>query len=179
MTDTLKFPLRIGMIGCGAIAELYHLPALAQASRVRIALADSNAQRLAAMNARFGAAATFGDYRELEGQVDGVIVATPPAAHYPIAKWFLERGVHVLCEKPLTESLDEARELVRLADDHGVQLAVNQTRRLYPTTRKIRQLIEQGVLGRLHSITYHDGGLFSWAYICWTPFVTGSAASRR
>jgi predicted dehydrogenase len=85
------------------------------------------------MSARFGAAAAVTDYRDLEGLVDGVIIATPPALHHAMAKWFLQRGIHVLCEKPLAESLDQARELVDMARSHHAQLAVNQTRRLFPT----------------------------------------------
>lgn len=144
------------------MAEQCHLPALARRANVSLLLAEPNSNRLAAMAALFAADNTVLDYRELEGKVDGVIVATPPALHYPIAKWFLERGIHVLCEKPLTESIDEARDLVRIAALHGAHLAVNQSRRLYPTYQKIRELIQQGVLGPLKSITYHDGAEFSW-----------------
>ncbi len=154
----------LGVIGCGAIAEMYHLPALvADCSRFeRLVLADPNDDRRLAMAEKFDIDKTVADYKQLEGQVDGVIVAVPPSLHAPISLFFLQRGVHVLCEKPLTESLCQAEELVDAAERNRVALAVNQTRRLFPTYGKIRQLIAEGALGKLQSITYHDGIEFDW-----------------
>lgn len=156
--------IRLGMIGCGAIAEIYHLPALQGIAGVagNTVLADPNPTRLTAMADKFSVAECVKDFRELEGKVDGVIVATPPTTHYEICKWFLQRGIHVLCEKPLTESFAEAEALVRIANESNVHLAVNQTRRLFPTYQKIRELLSAGVLGDLQSITYHDGTDFDW-----------------
>ena len=157
-------PVRIGVIGCGAIAELYHLPALASHPQTQhsMAFADPNPTRLAAMQQKFKAAYAVADYHDLLGKVDAVIVATPPHLHFPAAKWFLEKGIHVLCEKPLTESIVEARELVEVSEKSGAKLAVNQTRRFFPTYQKIRELIGAGVLGKLESILYHDGVEFDW-----------------
>lgn len=162
-TDSLR-PTGIGMIGCGAIAEIYHLPALQRIAGVadRLWLVEPNAERLAAMLEQFPAAGGVADFKELEGKVGGVIVATPPTSHYPICKWFLERGIDVLCEKPLTEDYDQALELVRIAEANNAKLAVNQTRRFFPTYQKIRELIADGVIGELKSITYHDGVEFDW-----------------
>jgi predicted dehydrogenase/nucleoside-diphosphate-sugar epimerase len=156
--------VRIGVIGCGAIAELFHLPALVAnpATKNAIALADPNETRLNTIGKQFSAAVLVQDYRNLVGKVDGVVIATPPASHHAIAKFFLEQGIHVLSEKPLTESYAEARDLVEVAEKSGAALAVNQTRRFYPTWTKIRELIADGTLGDLESITYHDGVEFSW-----------------
>lgn len=156
--------VRIGVIGCGAIAELFHLPALVSnpATKNAIALADPNESRLTKIGTQFSVAIMEQNYRDLVGKVDGVVIATPPASHHAIAKFFLEQGIHVLSEKPLTELYSEARDLVELAEKQGVALAVNQTRRFYPTWTKIRELIADGTLGTLESITYHDGVEFSW-----------------
>ena len=164
MNKKINTPVRIGVIGCGAIAELYHLPALAAHSQTAasIALADPNPTRLAAMEQQFRAAHAVKDYRELVGKVDAVIVATPPHLHYAAAKWFLDQGIHVLCEKPLTESISEAREMVEAGEKSGAKLAVNQTRRFFPTYQKIRDLIAAGTLGKIESIKYHDGVEFNW-----------------
>lgn len=164
MNKKINTPVRMGVIGCGAIAELYHLPALVAhpQTAASIALADPNSTRLAAMKQQFGAAHAVKDYRELVGKVDAVIVATPPHLHYSAAKWFLEQGIHVLCEKPLTESISEARELVEAGEKSGAKLAVNQTRRFFPTYQKIRELIAAGTLGKIESIKYHDGVEFNW-----------------
>ena len=164
MIQRSSSPIRIGVIGCGAIADLYHLPALAAHSQTKnsIVLADPNLARLSAMKQKFNAADSVTDYRELQGKVDGVIIATPPHLHYSSAKWFLENGVHVLCEKPLTESIKEARELVEASEKSGAKLAVNQTRRFFPTYQKIRELIANGTLGKIEVIRYHDGVEFDW-----------------
>lgn len=143
---------------------MFHLPALKAIARTEfsIVLADPNAKRLDQLAGEFGATLTVQDFRELEGKVDGVIVATPPATHHEISDWFLRRGVNVLCEKPLTECIDQARDLVETAQQTGAALAVNQTRRLFPTYQKIRELIEAGALGKIKSISYHDGIEFDW-----------------
>ena len=156
--------IRVGVIGCGAIAECYHLPALASNKHTRdgIVLADLNTERAQVLADKFNASEVCGDFRELEGKVDAVIVATPPTSHHPISRWFLERGIHVLCEKPLTEEIADARDLINCARDNNAYLLVNQTRRFFPAYQKIRELISEGVLGDLVSIDYHDGVEFDW-----------------
>lgn len=152
------------MVGCGAIAELYHLPAISANPRTKagLALAEPNAARLTSLGERYAAQHCCTDYRDLLGKVDGVIIATPPQMHYAMAKFFLENGVHVLCEKPLSESSAEAQELVAIGKRTGAKLAINQTRRFFPTYQKIRELIAAGTLGELESIVYHDGHDFDW-----------------
>ena len=156
--------IRIGVIGCGAIADLFHLPVLANhpATRNGIALADPSQARLEEMSKKYTPAVTVGDYADLLGHVDGVLIATPPKFHFPIAKFFLENNIPVLCEKPLTEDAEEARELRVISERTDTALAVNQTRRFFPSYGKIRELIEAGELGTLERITYHDGIEFDW-----------------
>lgn len=157
-------PDGIGVIGCGAIAEIYHLPALQNIPGVpdRLWLAEPNGDRLNAMRRQFPSVGGVADYHDLVAHVGGVIVATPPSSHFEICKWFLERGIDVLCEKPLTENYNQATELVRLAQKYDAKLAVNQTRRFFPTYQKIRELIAQGVIGHPQSIRYHEGVEFDW-----------------
>lgn len=154
----------IGVVGCGAISEIYHLPALASHPLTRdgLALAEPNAARRESMAKRFQAFFDCSDYRELLGRVDAVIIATPPQLHFEMTRFFLENQVPVLCEKPLTESFREAQELVEISRTTQTPLLVNQTRRFFPTYQKIRELIASGVLGTLQSITYHEGVDFSW-----------------
>lgn len=176
MTNSPKPSVRIGLVGCGAIAELYHLPALSAHPQTRgsIALADPNPSRLSVMKQKFNAAYAVQDYHDLLGNVDAVIIATPPHLHFTAAKWFLEKGIHVLCEKPLTEAIDEARLLVETSEKSGAKLAVNQTRRFFPTYQKIRELIANGTLGQIESIKYHDGVEFNWPAASPHHFQTGA-----
>lgn len=155
---------RIAVIGCGAIAELYHLPALVRIPGIReqLILVDSQMARARAMAEKFSIREIHGDLKPLIGRIDGVVVATPPASHYPICADLLENSIHVLCEKPLAETYDEASRLVQLARAAGVTLSANQTRRMFPTYQRIRQLIAEGTLGELLKIRYHEGIEFCW-----------------
>ncbi|MEL7157421.1 MAG: NAD-dependent epimerase/dehydratase family protein [Actinomycetota bacterium] len=170
---------RLAMIGCGAVAERFHLPALAANPRTSagLILVDTDEQRLAAAAERFGPADTATSHEELEGRVDGVIIATPPASHHPLARWFLARGIAVLSEKPLTEDLAAATELVTLADQAGTALAVNHTRRLFPTYQRIRRLCAEGALGEIRSIVYHDGIEFRWPVASAAAFAPGASGA--
>ncbi len=166
----------IAVIGCGAIAERYHLPALAADPDVleRLVLVDRAEDRAQSLAERFGATRWAGDYREHLSQLDGAIVAVPPALHHPIAMDLLSHGVHVLCEKPLAGTPDEARQMVEQAAGCGVTLSVNHTRRLFPAYAKIRELLAEGALGELVSITYHDGTEFDWPAASAFHFRSGS-----
>jgi predicted dehydrogenase len=72
------------------------------------------------------------DYRALFGRVDAVVVAVPTAAHLAVAREFLERGVHVLVEKPMTATLAEADDMITIAEQCGAMLAVGHTERFNP-----------------------------------------------
>jgi predicted dehydrogenase len=72
------------------------------------------------------------DYKKLVGRVDAIMVATPTTNHYEVAKFFLQKGVHVQVEKPLTESVVEAKELCRLAQENNLVLQVGHVERFNP-----------------------------------------------
>ncbi len=164
MISIVEHAPRIALIGCGAIAEKFYLPALVRRREIRdrLVLVDASAERAAAIARRFGIARFETDYQAVCGAVDGAIVATPHAAHYAIARELLAAGCHVLCEKPLTETHAQGAALVELARQQGCHLLVNNTRRLFPTSVKVKSIINSGVLGPLRSIRYHEGGPFAW-----------------
>ena len=100
---------RMALIGCGAIAESFHVPALESRStlRGRVVPVDPNIDRAERMARRLGASRVASDYREVLGSVDGVIVATPHSQHVPIALECLRQKIHVLCEKPVAETPEQ------------------------------------------------------------------------
>lgn len=155
---------RIAMIGCGLIAERYHLPGLAGIPGVleNVVLVDRNAERLQLMSDKFGVRQQATDVDAVIGEIDGAIVAAPPALHHPICMKLLSRDIPVLCEKPLAETSAEAREMVDLARDRGVALAVNHTRRLLPAYVEVKRLLAAGAIGELVQIRWHEGFLFDW-----------------
>ncbi len=82
----------------------------------------------------------FTDYRKLLGRVDAVSVAAPTVLHHEISREFLAAGVHVLVEKPMTTTVEEAEELVALADRHELVLLVGHVERFKPAVRRLMEL---------------------------------------
>lgn len=162
--QSVKPAPKIALIGCGAIAESFYFPTLRKLMPMgdRLIIVDANADRVRTMAGKYAIARSLTDYRETLGEVDGAIVAVPHHLHFPITKEFLERGVSVLCEKPLAETGAEVRELIGLARSHGATLTVNNTRRIVPAVTRVKDLIDKGTIGELRSISYLEGGEFDW-----------------
>jgi predicted dehydrogenase len=157
-------PPRIALIGCGAISEVLHLPGLLRHPEVRsrLVLVDPATDRTAELAKQHGIASVSADYHEVLDRIDGAVVAVPPHLHHPVSLACLNHGVAVLCEKPLCEDAQHARELLEAAERADVALAVNQTRRLFPANRRIRELLAAGAIGRLTRIVYEMGEPFEW-----------------
>ncbi len=110
---------------------------------------------------RLGLAAdrSYGDWREMlegerarEDRVDLVTVATPNATHFEISKAFLEAGFHVLCEKPMTMTVEEGEDLVRVANATGKICAVNYGYTGYSLVRHMRAMVARGDLGKVRLV---------------------------
>src|SRR5437867_1192867 len=157
--------LRIGIIGCGAIAEGGHLPAVLSSSQVELAaISDLNASRLQYLRRRhrLGPIA-FQDYREVVGRVDAVILALPNHLHAPVGVELLSRGIHVLCEKPLAVTRHECEQLTQAARSAASILAVGFVARFFPSTELTKQLLESRFLGELQSFDYEFGSPGGWS----------------
>ncbi len=101
----------------------------------------------------------YGDWREMlagekgrKDRVDLVTVATPNASHYPITKAFITAGFDVLCEKPLTTTLEEAEDIVRTAREQGRIIAVNYGYSGYALVRQMQAMVRQGELGKIRVV---------------------------
>ncbi len=167
------------MIGCGAIAESFHLPALTSVPgvRERLVLADPDAERARALADRFGVDRVVSDFRSTLEEVDAAVIAAPHRFHHPIGMQCLESGVHVLSEKPLAEDPSQAEELVSAAAAGGLCLAVNNTRRLIPACGRIQELIREDAIGPLEHIDFAEGDRFDWPSATGAMF--GPAAGGR
>ena len=171
---------QIAIIGCGAIAELYYLPAIAKRPSIlkNLTLVDKKESRTNKLAREYKISRTFDDYRKLfDKKIDGVIIAVPTYLHHSIALPFLRRGIHTLCEKPLTASASKAEEMANKAGQSGAALLVNQTRRLWPSTIKIKDMLEKKVLGELLSIKFAWIEKFGWPTI--SGFYFDSEVSPR
>lgn len=160
-----KNPLRLGIVGCGAIAEGAHLPAALSSSMVELtALSDNSKSRLGYIQDKFGLG-RIGvlDYKEMFSRVDAVVLALPNSLHASVGMEFLSQGIHVLCEKPLATSLRECQELCKKAKEASAVLAVGFVTRFFPSTELTKQLIESDFLGALKSFDYEFGTAGGWA----------------
>jgi predicted dehydrogenase len=132
--------LRVAVIGVGHLGK-HHARLLAQIDGAElVAAVDTQPER--AQAAVDGTAATVrSDYRELFGEVDAVTIAVPTESHRDVALAFLERGTSVLVEKPMTRTLDEARELIAAAASSGATLAVGHTERYNPAIATVMPFV--------------------------------------
>jgi predicted dehydrogenase len=123
--------LRVAVIGVGYLGRFHAQKYAALPGCQLVAVADARADAGAAVAQELGTRAVA-DYRELLGQVDAVSIVTPTAAHCAIALAFLESGAHVLVEKPITETVAQAQQLVAAARRAGRVLQVGHLERFNP-----------------------------------------------
>jgi predicted dehydrogenase len=121
-------PVRTAVIGVGYLGR-FHAQKYAFLPESRlVAVADSQPEARARVAAETGCTAVA-DYREFPDEVEAVSIATPTPLHYEVARQCLERGLHVLVEKPITETPGQARELIEIARHHGRVLQVGHLER--------------------------------------------------
>ena len=83
----------------------------------------------------------------LKDGIEAVAIVTPNHMHFPVAKAFLQRGIHVICDKPLTATLKEAKKLAELAEKSGAVFALTHNYTGYPMIRQAREMVQTGELG--------------------------------
>lgn len=159
--------LNVALIGCGAVAEHYYAPALAALGgpeNLRVtALVDPAPSRLLRLKELLRGAATYRDIDELDtNSISLAIVASPPRFHFEHTVILLERGVHVLCEKPLATNLTEAKRMVAAAQSANRLLCAGYFRRFFATSEFVHDLLRTRALGAPKRFTWSEGGAFTW-----------------
>lgn len=151
-----KKHLQVGVVGAGWWATFAHIPAIISHPRATLLAVQCRTQEKADRVAKdFGAKHALADcdaLLDLPG-LDAVVIATTPNMHYRQARAALERGKHVLLEKPMTFTVAEARELCDLADAKGVQLLISCPWHYTPHGIRSRELIREGALGDIRMIS--------------------------
>jgi predicted dehydrogenase/nucleoside-diphosphate-sugar epimerase len=172
MTDSSNQaePVRLAIVGCGAVALRCHLPALRNTNEVRVtALVDVDPDRAAAA-AEFIATEGLGPAPDYVGQslddalqhIEAGIVCTAHTAHGQTAGALLAAKRHVLVEKPLAPTTREAEQLRDQARAAGLVAAVGHVRRLFPATVWVPQVLASGRLGTIRRVTWHEGSAYNW-----------------
>jgi predicted dehydrogenase len=169
--------LRCALIGYGFIAGKGHAPVYADRSVGAgdfqiVAIVDSNEARRAAAARDFPEARIYSDHLEMlqaeAGRIDYVDITTPPYAHASIAHAALDRGLHVLCEKPIAVSTEEAQSLAEHALRAKRVFFPCHNYKHAPVIKTVRSLLEAGTIGRVHLVTLqtfrttHARGVSEW-----------------
>lgn len=145
-------PLRIGIVGAGAIATLGHIPGFQRLPDVQVAaICDKNVARAQSVATQFNIPNVYEDYQDLLAQdnLDAITVAVPNVLHAEVTLAALEAGKHVLCEKPLATSVADGQAMVAAAERAGRVLALNMHQRLRAEMGVLRAAVASGRLGKI------------------------------
>ncbi|MFB9953286.1 Gfo/Idh/MocA family protein, partial [Rhizobium puerariae] len=157
--------IRLGMVGGGAgafIGAVHRMAARLDDQFDLVAGALSSTPEKAAASGRelgLDPSRTYGSYREmairearLKDGVEAVSIVTPNHVHYDAAKEFLKRGIHVICDKPLTSNLADAKKLKALADESEALFILTHNYTGYPMVRQARAMVAGGDLGKVRVV---------------------------
>lgn len=172
----MKLPINVVGVGCGAAMELLYSDALRQLQGKGwikiVGLADASDDRRAWASRAFPRCRVFSDpadvYRDIHVGLS-ILTSPPPlhAAHLDIA---MRNGSHVLCEKPLADSVVNGQRMILAATKRDRMLGVGMTRRFYPSLAEARSWIRDSKLGDIRSYSYTEGGVYSWPVRSTAPF---------
>ena len=159
--------LKVGVIGCGKIAQVRHIPEyLDNPDCQLVALFDLNAERTNELAAKYKCKA-YTSYEELlnDPEVEAVSICTNNATHAAISIAALKAHKHVLCEKPMAITLKECEDMVKAAKENGCYLMIGQNQRLAKAHEVGKKLIADGKLGKVLSFrtTFGHGGPETWS----------------
>ena len=152
--------IKVGLLAYGAIGDEHNKAVRATEGMTLHAVCDTNPERLTAALQISPDAKTFSDANEMlsDGEIDLVVISTPPNTHYKWAKQALTLGLHVMLEKPMALTTDECDELMELAKTNGSLLVVYQNRRYDLDFLTIKNEIEAGNIGDIFHYESFVGG---------------------
>ena len=155
---------KIGILGCGAATKRYYVPAFKKFGYLirDLYLIDKDLDLANDIKKVLGYGNVIDDYTKIIEKIQGIIVVLPNKLHFEVSMKCLEAGVHVLCEKPLAEYSEDVRKLNETAKNKNVGLCVNNTRRMFPSFQKVKEIISNGEIGQLKSIKFTEGNIFEW-----------------
>jgi len=156
--------VRVGVVGTSWWADAMYLPSLKSHPQAEVvAICGRKRERAEEMAAKYDIAHTFTDYREMIGQsdLDAIVVGVPDDVHHSVTMEGLRASLHVLCDKPLAVTAQQALEMVGAAEAAEVQHMVLFTYRWMPFYRYVRDLLDQGYIGRCYHCEFRF--LMGWA----------------
>ena len=155
--------ISVAYIGCGAVVQRSHLPALKLVDGLQAAaFADRDQNTLQLIGAEYPDAILTSDAEKAIQASDLIVIATPSGSHYQLAVDALSAGKHVLVEKPLALTEKQSIEMVELANSENRLLAVSLVRRLLSHNRLFKHLIDMRVVGQIQTVRVSEGSVFNW-----------------
>lgn len=151
---------RIGIIGCGGIANGKHLPSLSKLDNVEIvAFCDIERHRAEEAASKYGIEGSLvtADYQELlkDSSIEIIHVCTPNDSHADIAIAALEAGKHVMCEKPMAKTAEDAARMVEAVKRTGKKLTIGYNNRFRADSQYLKKVCEEGELGEVYYAKAH------------------------
>jgi predicted dehydrogenase len=148
---------RVVVVGCGSIGQR-HARLLAARADVALELCEVQPENLERTLETVGQVPTYDSFeRALESRPDVVLIATPIPAHAQQAIDALEAGAHVLCEKPMCDTVANARRMLKAVEHSDRVFSVGFVLHFHPAMRRIKELIDSGRLGRVMQVHWHIG----------------------
>jgi len=144
--------VRIGVIGCGAISTLHHIPNLKKTPETEVvAVADKDKRRAEEVANRFKIPQQYTDHRQMidKADIDALFVCTPTKYHATATLYALEHDLNVFCEKPMCLTLEEADKIVKHVEDSNLKLMVGYNLRFTNLFQKVKGMVSKGELGEL------------------------------
>ena len=155
----MESKLRLGILGTGIIVRGSHLPVLQSHPNAEVvAVGNMHPESLASLAADFNIAKTYTDFSDMaaDPDIDVVINALPNYLHAPVSIQMLEAGKHVLCEKPMAMSVEEAQQMIVASDNSNRKLMIGHMWRFDREIIWLRNLVNSGELGKIFRVKSHE-----------------------
>jgi len=147
--------LRLGIIGCGRVTTMFHLQAIKSAGNINLSvLADNSQERLNEVKSASGVSRSFLDYHDMlkESDIEAVSVNTPPNLHETMVLETLSAGKHVLCEKPLAQTVKGCERIMEKQKETNLVVLPTHQYVFSPSLRKLEEKLNSGEIGDLQRI---------------------------
>jgi UDP-N-acetylglucosamine 3-dehydrogenase len=151
--------VKVGVVGLGVMGQ-HHARVYSELGCELVGVADADIDKAKAIGEHYGVP-YYSDHKELVSRVDAVSVVVPTSLHRTVAMDFLRKGIHCLVEKPIASELDDARDMRRVAETTHARLAVGHIERFNPAVTRLKEIIDEGILGEIMIVSTRRVGPFA------------------